>query len=112
MLKNLKKTIRQCCINHKKYTRDNLFRLVKDKNGDVFFDKNYSIPGRGVHFLKDFKTCEQIFSSRKKRRLDYLLKISSLSSSSTTSSPISSSSFSLKKFEDLKKEVFEELNHS
>lgn len=63
-----------CSITRKIFPRTELFRIVKTKTGEIFFDPNYNIPGRGIHFSKDQKIVEKFFDPRKKGMITHMLK--------------------------------------
>ena len=48
---------RMCCHTRNKYLKADLFRVVKI-NGQVYFDINQNMPGRGAYLLKDLKVIE------------------------------------------------------
>ncbi len=48
--------LRRCLINKKMYPTDSLFRIVKTKVGEVFFDNGKKLNGRGSYLLKDKAT--------------------------------------------------------
>ena len=44
--------VRMCAVSRQKLEREQLFRVVKTKEG-VFFDPTYKMQGRGVYIKKD-----------------------------------------------------------
>lgn len=65
---------RQCAITKKMLPRTELFRIVRTKDGNVYFDANYSITGRGIHFSREEKVVEQFFNPKKRKMVNYFLK--------------------------------------
>ena len=45
--------LRKCLVTKKMLTKDELFRVVKTKEGKVFFDPSYRLNGRGAYISKD-----------------------------------------------------------
>ncbi len=80
---------RKCSIQKKIFPRSELFRVVRTKQGNIFFDPEYAIFGRGIHFVKDEKTIQNFFDPRKRGMISHFLK----------------TSISQEKFEILQKEV-------
>jgi predicted RNA-binding protein YlxR (DUF448 family) len=71
-----KKVLRRCAISKIFLLQDDLFRIVRTPDGKVLFQKEVFLTGRGVHFTKEKRICEQIFSQKnKKSMLSILLKI-------------------------------------
>ena len=66
---------RMCAITRKILPRTELFRLVRTKDGNIFFDKNYNIPGRGIHFSKDPKIVAKFFDPQKRGMVAHMLKV-------------------------------------
>ncbi|MEI7511143.1 MAG: YlxR family protein [Candidatus Peregrinibacteria bacterium] len=73
-MNNLSQTFRQCAITKKMLPRTKLFRLVRTKEGAVFFDQDYTIAGRGIHFSKPPEVVEQFFSPQKRKMVAHFLK--------------------------------------
>jgi predicted RNA-binding protein YlxR (DUF448 family) len=80
---------RQCAVQKKLFPRKELFRLVRTKRGNVFFDPEYKIFGRGIHFHRDLQTVEKFFHPKKRGMLSHFLKMN----------------IPPERFEELKKEV-------
>ena len=58
MLKNL--VTRMCFICRNTYNKNELTRLVKTANGDIFIDKTGKANGRGAYICSNPKCLEQI----------------------------------------------------
>ena len=53
---NIKRPVyRTCSVTKEKLLKQDLFRIVKTKSGEVKVDVNQVIPGRGVYIKKDLK---------------------------------------------------------
>ncbi len=55
MSKNNKQIFRKCIITNKIINVDEMIRVVKDKDNNIFLDKEKHIPGRGAYITKEFK---------------------------------------------------------
>ena len=71
---NQENILRQCAITKKMFPRTELFRLVKTKEGKIFFDKEYKILGRGIHFSQNPKIVSAFFDMRKRKMVNHFLK--------------------------------------
>lgn len=80
---------RQCAIQKKMFPRRKLFRLVRTKRGNIYFDPEYKIFGRGIHFAQDEKTIQKFFDPRKRGMISHFLK----------------AGIPVERFESMKKEV-------
>ena len=50
------KNLRMCCVCKNMKMKDDLFRVVKNKNGEIFIDETGKRNGRGAYICKD-KDC-------------------------------------------------------
>jgi len=66
---------RQCAVQKKMLLRKDLFRLVRTQKGEVFFDPEYKIFGRGIHFSKNPEISTKFFDMRKRGMISHFLKI-------------------------------------
>lgn len=82
---------RQCAVQKKMMPRTELFRIVRTKRGNVFFDPEYKIFGRGIHFARDEKIIQKFFHPKKRGMVSHFLKMNIVPEN----------------FEELKKEVEE-----
>ena len=62
---------RRCTLTHEIKDRTNLFRVVKDKEGNISIDLSYNIKGRGAYISKDIDT---IILAKKKDSLSRALR--------------------------------------
>lgn len=58
---------RKCLATNKIYPKDNLLRVVKNKDGEVFYDPSNVASGRGAYI---YRSEEAILIARKKKVLD------------------------------------------
>ena len=65
---------RQCAVQKEMLPRKELFRLVRTKKGEVFFDSEYTIFGRGIHFSKNPEISAKFFDKRKRGMISHFLK--------------------------------------
>lgn len=70
----IQKTIRQCCITKKYFSRNDLYRIIRLKNGEVLFDTQMKHKGRSIHFSKNMY--KKIFHEKKRKMIEHFLKIS------------------------------------
>ena len=49
---------RMCIVTREKLLKEDLFRVVKNKDG-IYFDKNQNVPGRGVYIKKDLEVIKK-----------------------------------------------------
>lgn len=69
---NPKKPVyRICAVSRETYLVDDLFRIVKTKDGSIYFDKNHSIKGRGAYLSKKLKI---ILEAQKRKILNKALR--------------------------------------
>ncbi len=66
--------LRQCAVQKKMLPRKELFRIVRTKAGDVFFDPEYTIFGRGIHFSKNPEISAKFFDPKKRGMVNHFLK--------------------------------------
>jgi len=71
-MKQRKVPLRMCVVTREKYEKKELFRIVKNKEGEVFVDDSLKANGRGVYLKKDLKVIED---AQKKKLLDKHLEI-------------------------------------
>ncbi len=81
--------LRKCAVQRKMLPRTKLFRIVRTKQGTIFFDPEYKILGRGLHFSRDKKVVDIFFHPKKRGMISHFLK----------------TNISEKQFEELNKEV-------
>ena len=68
----MKKVIlRRCVVTNKQLEKNEMFRIVRDKDGNVFVDESGKANGRGAYLSKD-KTAIEL--AKKKRILDRVLE--------------------------------------
>ena len=62
---NIKRPVyRTCSVTKEKLLKQDLFRIVKTKSGEVKVDVDQVIQGRGVYIKKDLKTIEIAFQKK------------------------------------------------
>lgn len=71
-MKQKKIPLRMCAVTKEKLEKKALFRIVKNKDGEVFIDETLKANGRGVYLKKDLKVIED---AQKKKILDKHLEI-------------------------------------
>lgn len=71
---NQDQVFRQCAITKKILPRSDLFRVVRTKRGQIFFDPEYKVLGRGIHFSKNLETVEKFFNPRKRKMVEHFLQ--------------------------------------
>ena len=62
---------RTCVITRQIYNRKQLFRVVKDKDGNISIDLSYNVKGRGAYISKDI---DVITKAKKKDALSRALR--------------------------------------
>lgn len=67
MLKNTKVSLRMCMACREKKQKEQLIRVVKQKNGVIFIDKTGKADGRGSYVCNSLECLELL---RKKRGLE------------------------------------------
>ncbi len=68
----MKKVIlRRCVATNKQFEKSEMFRIVRDKDGNVFIDESGKANGRGAYLSKDKSAIEL---AKKKRILDRVLE--------------------------------------
>lgn len=63
--------LRKCVVCGQMKSKDSLFRVVKVKDGDIFYDSSYKANGRGAYICKS-KDCLDLV--QKKRALNRAFK--------------------------------------
>ena len=63
---------RTCIITREKYPKNDLLRIVKNKDREVFIDLTGKVNGRGVYLKKDLKIIEK---ARNNKNLERNLEI-------------------------------------
>ena len=63
---------RTCVITHEKLDKKELFRIVRNKDGEVFIDETGKMNGRGAYLKKDANVVE---TARKTKALERHLEI-------------------------------------
>ena len=63
---------RTCVITHEKLDKKDLFRVVRNKEGEVFIDESGKMNGRGAYLKKDADVIE---TARKTKALERHLEI-------------------------------------
>jgi predicted RNA-binding protein YlxR (DUF448 family) len=58
-MKTKKVPLRTCVITKTQGLKKDLFRIVRDKEGNVFIDDTYKANGRGCYLLKDKSVIEK-----------------------------------------------------
>lgn len=51
--------LRTCCVTKERLPKEELFRVVKNKEGQVFVDETRKANGRGAYLKKDIAILEQ-----------------------------------------------------
>ncbi len=59
--------LRKCLATSSMHEKKDLFRIVKDKNGVIFYDPTYRADGRGAYI---YKSLEAISLAKKKKVLN------------------------------------------
>jgi predicted RNA-binding protein YlxR (DUF448 family) len=63
---------RTCVITHEKLDKKDLFRVVRNKDGEVFIDETGKMNGRGAYLKKDKDVIEK---ARKSKALESHLEV-------------------------------------
>ena len=63
---------RTCVITHEKLDKKDLFRVVRNKDGEVFIDETGKMNGRGAYLKKDKEVIEK---ARKNKILEKHLEV-------------------------------------
>jgi len=58
-MKTKKIPLRTCCITKEQYPKQELFRVVRNKELEVFIDPTHKANGRGAYLKKDKKVIEK-----------------------------------------------------
>lgn len=64
--------LRTCVVSKEKLDKRDLFRIVRDKEGNVFVDETGKSNGRGVYLKKDLNIINE---AKKKKALSYHLGV-------------------------------------
>ena len=64
-MKNRKLPLRKCVITGQQHPKQDLIRVVKNKENQVFVDHTGKINGRGAYLLKDHKVIKKAIKSKK-----------------------------------------------
>lgn len=71
----MKKILQRTCIGcNKKKNKNDLLKIVKNKEGNITVDKNYKMQGRGAYICKNID-CLDIIIKKKKLEKNFLCKI-------------------------------------
>lgn len=74
----IKKTpLRRCLVTGEMCPKPELLRVVKTKDGALFYDATGKVGGRGAYLKKDLQIIEQ---AQKKRKLEQTFKLASCAS--------------------------------
>lgn len=52
-MKNKKIPLRMCAVTRERFEKKELFRVVRNNNGEIFVDDSLKANGRGVYLKKD-----------------------------------------------------------
>ena len=63
---------RTCVVTHEKLDKKDLFRVVRNKDGEVFIDETGKMNGRGAYLKKDKDVIEK---ARKNKTLEKHLEV-------------------------------------
>ena len=63
---------RTCVVTHEKLDKKDLFRVVRNKDGEVFIDETGKMNGRGAYLKKDKEVIEK---ARKNKTLEKHLEV-------------------------------------
>ena len=63
---------RTCVVTHEKLDKKDLFRVVRNKDGEVFIDETGKMNGRGAYLKKDKDVIEK---ARKSKTLEKHLEV-------------------------------------
>lgn len=55
---------RTCVITKEKYPKEDLIRVVKNKENEIFIDLTGKVNGRGVYLKKDIKVIEKAHNNK------------------------------------------------
>ncbi|MET3682177.1 putative RNA-binding protein YlxR (DUF448 family) [Alkalibacillus flavidus] len=64
MAKQKKQPLRKCVVTQEMFPKQELIRVVRNKEGDVFIDETGKQNGRGAYLSKDAKTIEKAKQSK------------------------------------------------
>ena len=67
-----KPILRKCLATNSMYEKDRLLRIVRAKDGQIYFDPTDKAPGRGAYILK---SQEAIALAKKKHVLDRAFQV-------------------------------------
>ena len=71
-MKQKKVPLRMCAVTREKCEKKDLFRVVRNKEGEVFVDDTLKANGRGVYLKKDLNVIE---NAQNKKLLDKHLEV-------------------------------------
>ena len=71
-MKNKKIPMRSCVVSREKLPKQELIRIVKNKENNVFVDVTGKQNGRGIYIKKDLEVLEK---AKKSKIMDKLLEI-------------------------------------
>ena len=71
-MKQRKIPLRMCALTKEKCEKKDLFRIVRNKDGEVFVDETLKANGRGVYLKKDLSV---ITDAQNKKILDKHLEV-------------------------------------
>lgn len=71
-MKNKKIPMRSCVVSREKLPKQELIRIVKNKDNEVFVDVTGKQNGRGIYIKKDLEVLEK---AKKSKIMDKLLEI-------------------------------------
>lgn len=64
-MKKRKLPLRKCVITGQQHPKQDLLRVVKNKDNQVFVDQTGKINGRGAYLLKDITVIKKAIKSKK-----------------------------------------------
>ena len=64
-MKNLKTPLRKCVVSNEQFPKQELIRIVKNKEGKVFIDTTGKINGRGAYLKKDLTIIKKAIKTKK-----------------------------------------------
>lgn len=59
-----KKPIRMCCVCRGRFEKEDLVRVAKNKNDEIFVDTTFKAPGRGAYVCKNHECLEKLQKTR------------------------------------------------
>ena len=70
-MKNKKIPMRSCVVSREKLPKQELIRVVKNKDNEIFVDTTGKQNGRGIYIIKDLEVLEK---AKKSKIMDKLLE--------------------------------------